>query len=167
MWRNFLDECILVEHTLNSQWNIYALLKFLQTGLLIESLIIGHWSESEGPSLFPKVPKYKPLFSSPRVEYSIWSVGNSSAVWLSNCIPEIITWPMKESKFRVWGDLVHETRKETNMNKKIPVKRQPGKRPRGFPYIVSALLPQATPQGLCFLLSLQLLPSWLGYFDYS
>ena len=53
------------------------------------------------------------------------------------------------------------------MDKIIPVKRQQGEGPGDFPYIVSALLPQATPQGLCFLLSLQLLPSWLRSFDYS
>ena len=62
--------------------------------------IIGHWSESQCPSLFCEVRNYKPSFSSLSVEYSISSVGNSSGVWLSNCIPEIITWPMKESKFQ-------------------------------------------------------------------
>ena len=48
------------------------------------------------------------------------------------------------------------------MHNIIPVKRQQGKGPGDFPNIVSALLPQDTPQGLCFLLSLQMLPSWLG-----
>ena len=43
---------------------------------------------------------YKPLFSSLSVEYSILSVWYSSSVWLSNCIPESITLPMKESKFQ-------------------------------------------------------------------
>ena len=42
---------------------------------------------------------YKPLFSSLSAEYSILSVWYSSSVWLLNCIPEIITWPMKESTY--------------------------------------------------------------------
>ena len=48
------------------------------------------------------------------------------------------------------------------MDKIITVKRQQGKGPGDFRYVVSALFPQATPQELCFLLSLQLLSSWLG-----
>ena len=47
----------------------------------------------------PRGRNYKPLFSL-SVEYSILSVWYSSNVWISNCIPEIITWPMKESKFQ-------------------------------------------------------------------
>lgn len=40
------------------------------------------------------------------------------------------------------------------MDKIITVKRQQGKGPGDFRYIVSALFPQATPQELRFLLSL-------------
>ena len=109
----------------------------------------------------------KPLISSLSGEYSISSVGNSSWVLLSNCIPEIITWPMKERNFKSSEDIVCETRKGTQMHNMIPVKRQWEKGPGDFPYTVSALLPHATPQGLCFLLSLQMLPSWLRSFDYS
>ena len=61
---------------------------------------IGHWSQSQCHSLFPECRIYKPVLSSLSVEYSILSFGNSSSVWLSNCILEIITWPMKESKFQ-------------------------------------------------------------------
>ena len=49
------------------------------------------------------------------------------------------------------------------MDKKMTVKRQQGKGPGDFPYIVSALLPQANPQGLCFLLSRQLSSSVVQY----
>ena len=64
-----------------------------------------HWSLVMDLNLSPLPSslwsrKYKPSFSSMSVEYSIWSVGNSSCVLLSNCIPEIITWPMKESKIQ-------------------------------------------------------------------
>ena len=46
------------------------------------------------------------------------------------------------------------------MHNIIPVKGQQGKGPGDFAIV--SLLPQDTPQGLCFLLSLQMLPSWLG-----
>ena len=48
----------------------------------------------------PRCRNYEPLFSSLSVEYSILSVWYSSSVWLSNCIPEIITWPMKQNTFQ-------------------------------------------------------------------
>ena len=111
---------------------------------------------------FVRSRNYKPSFSSLSVEYSISSVGNSSCVWLSNCIPEIITWPMKESKFQEFQEaLVMEIGKRSSMNEIITVKKQQGKGPGHFCYIVSALLPQATLQGLSFLLSLQL-PSYVA-----
>ena len=47
------------------------------------------------------------------------------------------------------------------MDKIIPVQRQQGEGPGDFPYIVSALLPQATLQGLCFLLSCSYSPHGL------
>ena len=65
---------------------------------MIESLVIDQNLRALPSSL--RCRSYKPLFSSLSVEYSILSVGNSSRVWLSNCILEIITWPMKESKFQ-------------------------------------------------------------------
>ena len=48
----------------------------------------------------PRCRNYEPLFSSLSVEYSVLSVWYSSSVWLSNCIPEIITWPMKQNTFQ-------------------------------------------------------------------
>jgi hypothetical protein len=44
--------------------------------------------------------------------------------------------------------MVQETRKGTQMHDIIPVKRQQGKGHGDSPNILSALLPQATPQGL-------------------
>ena len=87
-----------MEHAQNSPWNIYALLRFQEISLLIESLVIDQNLWALPSSL--RCRSYKPLFSSLSVEYSMLSVGNSSCVWLSNCILEIITWPMKESKFQ-------------------------------------------------------------------
>mgnify|MGYP006996382009 CR=1 FL=1 len=61
------------------------------------------WITDQNLSALPSSPRctnYKPLFSSLSVENSVLSVGNSSRVWLSNCLLEIITWPMKESKFQ-------------------------------------------------------------------
>ena len=49
------------------------------------------------------------------------------------------------------------------MDKTIPVKRQQGKGPGDFRYIISTLFPQATLQGLSFLLSLQL-PSYMAQY---
>ena len=49
-----------------------------------------------------------------------------------------------------------EIRKGSNMDEIITVKRQQGKGPGHFHYVISALLPQSTTQGLNFLLSLQL-----------
>ena len=46
-----------MEHAQNSPWNIYTMLRSQDIGLLIESLVIGHWSESQYPSLFRKVQK--------------------------------------------------------------------------------------------------------------
>ena len=70
----------------------------------------------------------------------------------------------KRVDFKSSEDMVCETRKGTQMHNIIPVKRQQGKGHRDSPNILSALLPQATPQGLCYLLSLELLPGsdlWL------
>lgn len=56
---------------------------------------------------------------------------------------------MKESKFQEFQeDMVCETRRGTQMHNITPVKGQ-GKGPGNFA-IVSTLLPQDTPQGLCF-----------------
>ena len=44
-----------LESSLNP--NIYELLRFQETGLLIEELVFGHWSESQCPSFFPKAQK--------------------------------------------------------------------------------------------------------------
>ena len=69
---------------------------------------------------------------------------------------------MKESKFQEFQEaLVMEIGKRSSMNEIITVKKQQGKGPGHFCYIVSALLPQATLQGLSFLLSLQL-PSYVA-----
>ena len=74
-------------------------------GFTKDAYWLNHWSLvmdlnlSELPSS-PRSRKYKPVISSLSVAYSISSVGNSSWVLLSNCIPDIITWPMKESKFQ-------------------------------------------------------------------
>ena len=70
----------------------------------------------------------------------------------------------KRVNFKSSEDMVQETRKGTQMHDIIPVKRQQGKGHGESPNILSALLPQATPQGLCFLLSQQLFPSWLDLF---
>ena len=88
----------MAEHAQNSQWNIYAPLRSQEIGSLIESLVINQ-NFSVLPS-FLRCRIYKPVLSSLSVEYSILSFGNSSSVWLLNCILEIITWPMKESKFQ-------------------------------------------------------------------
>ena len=70
----------------------------------------------------------------------------------------------KRVNFKSSEDMVQETRKGTQMHDIIPVKRQQGKGHGDSPNILSALLPQATPQGLCFLLSQQLFRSWLDLF---
>ena len=126
---------------------------------------LNHWSLiidlnlSALPS-FARFRNYKPSFSSLSVEYSISSVGNSSGVWLSNCIPEIITWPMKESKFQEFQEAwsVKQEKEQTWIRKYQSKDNK--KRAWRLSYIVSTLFPQATPQGLCYLLSLELLPSW-------
>ena len=152
-----------LENSLNP--NIYALLRFQETDLLIEALVFGHWSESQCLSLFPEGRNYKPLFSSLSVEYSILSVWYSSSVWLSNCIPEIITWPMKESKFQEFQEACfNETGKGSNMEKIITVKRQQGKGPGDFCNIVSAMIPHPTAQGLCFLFHCICPPLWFKVF---
>ena len=73
----------------------------------------------------------------------------------------------KRVDFKSSEDMVCETRKGTQMHNIIPVKRQQGKGHRDSPNILSALLPQATPQGTCFLLPQQLFPLWLGSFHNS
>ena len=45
-----------MECALNSPWNIYALLRFQEIGLLID-WVIGHWPELQCPSFFPEVQK--------------------------------------------------------------------------------------------------------------
>ena len=44
-----------LESSLNP--NIYELLRFQETGLLIEELVFGHWSESQCLSFFPEAQK--------------------------------------------------------------------------------------------------------------
>ena len=60
---------------------------------------VGHWSQPQCPSFFPEVQKLQTFIL--LTECWVFNVECwSSRVWLSNCILEIITWPMKESKFQ-------------------------------------------------------------------
>ena len=148
-----------------SEPNIYALLRFQETGFLIEALVLVIDLNLSARPSSPRCRNYKPLFSLLSAEYLILSVWYSSSVWLSNCIPEIITWPMKESKFQEFQEACfNETGNGSNMEKIITVKRQQGKGPGDFCSIVSAMIPHPTSQGLCFLFHCICPPLWFKVF---
>ena len=145
----------LAEHALNSPLNIYVLLRFQETGLWTESLITGDGSESQSPSLFPVVQKIQTFI----LLNECWVFNLECWHFLLSTVIKLypgnhhLTYE-REWNSRVSEDMVHETRKGTQMHNIILVKGQQGKWPGDFPNIVSALLPHATPQGLCFLLFL-------------
>ena len=104
----------------------------------------------------PRCRNYEPLFSSLSVEYSVLSVWYSSSVWLSNCIPEIITWPMKESKFQEFQEAWSmKQEKDQTWIRKWQSKDNKG---RGLETFVIFYQPcsHRLPNKGCFLLSLQL-----------
>ena len=130
-------------------------MKFQETGLLIESLAMGDWSQPQWPSLSPEVQKIQNL------SYHVWVFmlgtprlyGSRVAFWIS--LPDL--WKRVNCKsFRRRGPWKRERIKNGQENDS---QKGQGKEPGDFSKIVSGLVPQPTTQGLCFLLSLQLLSS--------
>ena len=130
-------------------------MKFQETGLLIESLAMGDWSQPQWPSLSPEVQKIQNL------SYHVWVfvLGTprlyGSQVVFQKSSPDL--WKRVNFKsFRRPGPWNRERIKYGQENDR---QKGQGKEPGDFSKIVSGLVPQPTTQGLCFLLSLQLLSS--------
>ena len=120
-----------LENSLNP--NIYALLRFQETGFLIEALVFGHWSESQCPSLFPEMQKLWTFI----LLIECWVFNLECLVFLQCVVIELysrnhhLTYET-EYISRVSGGLLHETGKGSNMEKIITVKRQQGEGPGDF-----------------------------------
>ena len=129
--------------------------------------IIGHWSWIWISVSFPlpRGPENTNLWSPHwvlRIQSRVLAIPLEYCYQTVSRISSPDLW--KRVNFKSSEDMVQETRKGTQMHDIIPVKRQQGKGHGDSPNILSALLPQATPQGLCFLLSQQLFRSWLDLF---
>lgn len=111
----------------------------------------GHWSE---PRCLPssKVRNYKPLFSSLTSVLSIQagSVGNSSSVLVIKLNSGNHHLTYEEYKFQEFQEYKCRAEK-SNMDRILTVKRQQGKGPGDFRYIVSSLVPTGYPTRAAFL----------------
>ena len=144
-----------------SDWTELTELRFQELGLLIKSLAMGDWSQSQWPSLSPEVQKIQNL------SYHFWvfvlgtprRYGSRVAFWKSS--PDL--WKRVNCKsFRRPGPWNRERIKNGQENDS---QKWRGKEPGDFSKIVSGLFPQSTTQGLCSLLSLQFSPQCLHMFQ--
>ena len=146
-----------------SDWTELTELSFQETGLLIESLAIGDWSQSQWPSLSPEVQKRQNL------SYHVWvfllgtpQLYGSQAVFQKSS-PDLQR-RVNCKSFRRPGPWNRERIKNGQENDS---QKGQGKEPGDLSNIVSDLVPQPTTQGLCFLLSLQFFPTVAPYLSIS